>query len=773
MLLADQGADVVKVDRPGNPEVESLPRFVYDRGKRRIALDLKSDEGLRKARELVDAADVVIENFRPGVMDRLGLGAEQMTWRNPGLVYLALPGFASTDETAQVRAFEGVIGAATAQFTDLKPGGSYDRPIYTPVGLGSTYGALHGAIAVTLALYRREDTGAGDMIEVPLAGAAMSAMSVLLMKAEDPPERYGKGSTGSPFMTSFQGGDGAWLFWIAGGHSRNTVSLCKTLGIYDQLMADGLVDLPVYENLRLTNNLPDSSNLTAEWNAHITERVKAALSAKPAEAWVKLMYEAGVPCALHRTAEAWLRAKETDASGLTIEMDHPTHGKVRQFGTQVHLSGQPDLVPGPAEALSDIDWAPRDPVMKENQSSGILEGIRVLDLSNVLAGPACARMLAEYGADVIKIDTMHPYFGTRVFNWFPMEVSPGKRSLLLNLKMGQSKEIFDRLTDSADVIVHNFRPGVAERLGIGFDRMSKRNPKLTYMNVTAMDGPKDGPWGDRPGFDPMVQAATGIQVRYGGDGPPVLHAWASCIDYITGYSGTFGVALGLLRAKRGGPAGSLARTSLAMGSQLVQATMMFSTDDQPTGSEPQGPSAVGEHSLHRLYQATDGWLFLGGAPGDLAKLNDVVGLVSVPVGQEEEARRTDALVTQIEGKSVATWVEAFTAAGFGCHQVDSVEDIRHQYLHDVMTDGTGAWDDGRSISAIRVIDHPAGTPIHMCPPAYARLKEGSPKLAAAAPQMGANTREILSELGYVDREIDGFVAEGVVKEAFHEHYLPR
>ena len=121
-----------------------------------------------------------------------------------------------------MRAFEGVIGAATAQFTDLRPGGS-DVPIYTPVPLGSTYGAVHGAIAVTLALYRRADTGRGDVIEVPLAGAAMSAMAVLLMRVADPPVRYTRGGP-SPLYRRYQGGDGTWLFWIAGGHSGTRCS---------------------------------------------------------------------------------------------------------------------------------------------------------------------------------------------------------------------------------------------------------------------------------------------------------------------------------------------------------------------------------------------------------------------------------------------------------------------------------------------------------------------------------------------------------------------
>ena len=115
MLLADQGADVVKVDPPGGPAFDSPANRTWNRGKRSIALDLKTPQALEAARKLVDGADVVLENFRPGVMDRLGLGARAMTAANPRLIYCSLPGFAAGDARAPLEAWEGVIGAAVVE----------------------------------------------------------------------------------------------------------------------------------------------------------------------------------------------------------------------------------------------------------------------------------------------------------------------------------------------------------------------------------------------------------------------------------------------------------------------------------------------------------------------------------------------------------------------------------------------------------------------------------------------------------------------------------
>ncbi len=193
MLLADQGADVIKVDRPNSDQPRTPQSAVFNRGKRRIELDLKLSSDLERAKALVKTADVVIENFRPGVMKRLGLDAETLTALNSRLIYLSLPGFASTDpQRADIRAFEGVLGAATGLFTDLQElrrllGG---RPVYTPIPVASTYGAIHGATAVTFALYHREKTGQGEQIEAPLAAAALSALAIINMKIDTKPKRY-------------------------------------------------------------------------------------------------------------------------------------------------------------------------------------------------------------------------------------------------------------------------------------------------------------------------------------------------------------------------------------------------------------------------------------------------------------------------------------------------------------------------------------------------------------------------------------------------------
>ncbi|MEM7033380.1 MAG: CoA transferase [Chloroflexota bacterium] len=818
MLLADQGADVIKIDRPGKPDYDHPADAVFNRGKKRLTLDLKQPSDLATAKALIETADVVIENFRPGVTDRLGLGAQAMTTLNPGLVYLSLPGFAASDtERASVRAYEGVVGAAVGLYTDLQTmrRNLNAPPIYTPIPLGSTYGAIHGVIAVTLALYAREVSGQGEIIEAPLAGAAMSAMAIINLQVENQPklyemltlsdeqraalpdwcdrvqaegeaaiEEFGKTltGTGSPASGTYMAGDGTWIYILAGGHNRNSQALLRVLDLYEDLVDEGMVDVPVYENLHL--DIPDSGGWSKQWNLRIRALIEGKVASEPAAHWVQILTDVGIPCAIHRSTKDWLNAPETDAAALTVEVDDPIYGPVRQLGVQTWLSStdQSFMQPISSRPFNNSDAAPsKSASTKTNRapsnSQPLLKGVRVLDLSNILAGPASARTLAEYGADVIKIDPTNPTIGPRMGFHFPIEVSPGKRSLLLDLKHEKGKQIFYDLVKTADIVVHNFRPGVADRLEIDYERLAKIKSDLVYVNLTAFNGPRPGPWMHRPGFDPLLQAATGIQMRYGGKGEtPLLHGWASCIDYITGYSATFGMALGLLRTRRPGQTapGDLVTTSLAQGAQLVQAPLLVGTKDIQPGEEVHGQQAIGEHALNRLYQAQDGWLFVAIPSGNTTDLQALAEFDNAPDDiWADDAVCATYLAERIATKPVDTWVQMFQAADIGCHRVDSLVDIRDAYLHEGPTaEIRKTWDDGRSISWVSMTDHPVGGAVELAAPAYARLQNAPIRLLSGAPKLGTHTEEILRELGYSTDQIDTLLVDGVIKTSLNEDYLP-
>jgi crotonobetainyl-CoA:carnitine CoA-transferase CaiB-like acyl-CoA transferase len=185
LLLADAGADVVRVDPPGGPYWQHSANAVLQRGKRSVVLDLKRPGDMRTARRLIERADVVVENFRPGVMDRLGLGPAEMTAANDRLLYLSLPGFGADDPRAHIAAWEGVVSAAAGLY--LYPGCTPmdyigDRsgePIYSAVPVASSYAAYQAAHSLIAALIARERTGRGQRIEVPLFDACFELIGRL------------------------------------------------------------------------------------------------------------------------------------------------------------------------------------------------------------------------------------------------------------------------------------------------------------------------------------------------------------------------------------------------------------------------------------------------------------------------------------------------------------------------------------------------------------------------------------------------------------------
>ena len=172
-----------------------------------------------------------------------------------------------------------------------------------------------------------------------------------------------------------------------------------------------------------------------------------------------------------------------------------------------------------------------------------LDGIRVLDLCIILAGPTCGRTLAEYGAEVIKIDMWHRPPSYRQLH----DVGRGKKSISLDLTKPAGLEAFFRLVDTADVVLGGFRKGVADRMGMGYEQLRSRKSDIVYVAINAFG--QDGPWAGRPGYEQNAQAATGVQMRNGGREGKPIHSPYTFNDYGTGLVAAYGVMLALLERK--------------------------------------------------------------------------------------------------------------------------------------------------------------------------------------------------------------------------------
>ena len=355
------------------------------------------------------------------------------------------------------------------------------------------------------------------------------------------------------------------------GCGRHSTSAATAAGV--QFHA-GNQNVPEFMELAGISHWRDEGLFEPERSEELNERFIELFKTRTAQEWEDLIAEAGSEATVCRTSEEWLSHPHARASEAVVEVEDPELGATLQPGLNARMSATPgEIRPRPEldsdrEAiLAELDGPGKSwNAPTESELRSALEGVRVLDLCIVLAGPTAGRTLSEYGADVIKIDA--PYRSESIV--FFTDVSRAKRSILLDLKTDEGKEVFWKLVDSADVVLQNYRAGAADRLGVGYEAVRARKPDIIYGSMNSYG--HLGPWAERPGHEQLAQAATGMQVRFGGDGPPMLQTNA-INDYGTGLMGAYGVALALLHRKKTGQGqhidSALAYTGVTLQAQLM------------------------------------------------------------------------------------------------------------------------------------------------------------------------------------------------------------
>jgi crotonobetainyl-CoA:carnitine CoA-transferase CaiB-like acyl-CoA transferase len=815
MMLADFGAEVIRVDPPEGPRWRDPAFDMLSRGKISIALDLKSARDLATAKALAARADVVIENFRPGVMARLGLDAETLRDQNPGLVYLSLPGFASTDpELAHVPAWEAVIAARTGQFTDM----GLNRvlmginPSFTPLALASAYGAVFGAMSVLFALAARGHLG-GDAIEVPLASALFEGLVYNSERIEGYPDRYKspreleidrRRTAGEamdmpfaalqafldPFYRTYTCADGRGFYVVAASHRHHPRRVLEALGL--EALAAELPDFDVYTDQKVwpgpwaLRNYP----VGAADRARITQAMEAAFLTRPAAAWEEIFGATPAPATSQQTTKDWLADPHALDSGLIVEVDDPRHGPMRQMGNVAWLGGDNGALakmPGPAtdqhraDILADLATAhPSPPVGERDKeggtaqpfpvtASGWLTGLKVLDLTNVIAGPTIASTLARFGAEVTQINTIEPSMDPWNGVIFGLHANRGKESVLLDIKSPKGREAFDRLLAEADVVTYNGTDRQRDRLGLDPDVLARAHPRLILVQLDMFGGPVRGPKADFLGYDDLAQAATGVMCRFGGGAAtPEEHAHLGTIDVLTGFCACVALGAALVRRERTGE-GGLARASLTAAGNLIQAPFMYDFEGRAPFDEPSGREVKGWGPFYYCYPAADGWFFLA-APVEradaLARVPELADLAHLP---EEEL--VQALTDRFETEPVAYWQGVLAQDTTAVMPLATLAGTRDESLVEEST--AGEIDIARAtFRTIRHDRHPMGRWVDLAAPNAVRPARAKITIPAPARKYGADTRAVLARLGYSDTKIDQMIADGIAATSWSEKYLP-
>jgi crotonobetainyl-CoA:carnitine CoA-transferase CaiB-like acyl-CoA transferase len=387
-----------------------------------------------------------------------------------------------------------------------------------------------------------------------------------------------------------------------------------------------------------------------------------------------------------------------------------------------------------------------------------LDDIRVIDLTVARAGPTCVRQLADWGADVIRVEPppAEPgapgLVGARHGADF-QHLHRNKRSLSLNLKAPGAGEILMRLVDSADVLIENMRPPVKHRLGFDFDTVHARNPRLVYGSVSGFG--QDGPYAGRGGVDQIAQGMGGLMSVTGlGDEP--TRAGIPVSDLAAGLYLAIGVLVALHDRDRTGT-GRWVQTSLL---ESMIAMMDFQAARWTISHEV--PAPAGNHHPMSVpmgcFATADGYVNIGAADGRLLRnLCEVIGLPWIPadprfdslVNRSANRAELNALVGErLLTQSTTSWVAALNEAGVPCGPVYRMDEVfgDPQVEHLAMT---------------QPVTHPVLGRLDIVRNAV-RMTDAPPTVRAPSPDVGANTDEVLDELGFPGEAIDRFRADGVI-----------
>ena len=678
LVLADQGADVIRVDPPGGPRWDTPVNAALLRGRRHVILDLHDATDRRRAGDLIASADVVVENFRPGVAGRLGVGADAMLARGPHLVYCSLPGFGADDPRADLAAWEGVVMAAAGAYSldvsgSVIPGGvaAGSAPVFSPLPLASLFGALEGAMAIVAALLARRRDGLGQRVEVPLFDTLFEAIGLRALSYQ----RNG------PAFTDFGSGfyhcaDGTYFTFIASWfhHLERFVEAAGVRSWID----DGVVD---YDRL-----WSDPATLR-----ELQDRLAVLFATRPAQEWEDLARAHGCTVGMLRTTREWMAEPQAVVSGTLVAVDDPLLGRTLVPGIAVRSSSAP-ATPVPVRAAPGSDTAavvtaldagppaPGDgtaPTGRRAVDDPPLAGLRVLDLSRVVAAPTAAKLLGQLGADVIKIDT-DPATARAAFRMPAMHehLNRAKETMVLDLKREADAAVFRRLVAETDVLVHNFTLDVEERLGIDEATIRRGTPDIVYLYLNTYG--RQGPWAGHRGFAELANITTGVTERSMGDERPPTAASASMdyprwtfTDYAAGVLGALGALVGLYDRSRTGR-GHLVETSLVRATALEQILYIVAADREEM-VEPRGTSAPGWGPGQRLYGTADGGtVFVGASPDQLTELAAALG---VDIADHDGEGLAHALARAISERSVDETDAALRAIGVGVHLVTSVREV--------------------------------------------------------------------------------------------------
>ena len=507
-FLADLGADVIRVEPPGGARSRRLPLSfaVRNANKRGVTIDIETER--ERLLSLLESADVWIETTRPGTLAALGLGPDAVLARNPQLVITSITDFGQSGDYRDWQADDAIHAAMSGILS--RSGLAGRDPLPAPRGMATETAAIQAAWATLVAYWNRLETGRGDHVDFSILEAATQTM--------DPAYGTASVSRASAFPST-RGRPEAGLYPIfpcADGHVRVVVLAPRQW----RAMRAWLGEPAAFQDERF-DAIP--ARLEAADELH---ELYAALFARMTKDAIAAEGQArGVPVAPVLGVADVLASPHFEARGAFVdaEVAPGVRGRLPSGFCEIDGArvGFRHRAPEPGEHDDDLGGAPCErpawPAARTGEASAVpsrpLAGLRVVDFGIIVIGNEIGRLLADQGADVIKIenrafpDAARVGYGGKLSHSF-VAGSRNKRSFGVNLRTPEGVALLKRLVAGADVVLENFKPGTLEKLGLGYESLRAVKPDLVMLSTNALGS--TGPWSRWLGYGPIVRCVSGI-----------------------------------------------------------------------------------------------------------------------------------------------------------------------------------------------------------------------------------------------------------------------
>ncbi len=700
MIFADFGAEVIRLEPPGGDPMWEHPAYLlWQRGKKSVAVDWVSDEGRAQARQLVEGADIFVETLKPGEAARLGLDYEALHAANPALIYYSLAPFGQTGPYRDFKAYDGIVNAKSGRMRD-QIGWQRNRPTFRAVNDISYHTAMFAVQGLCAALRVRAETGRGQKLEGSLlSGASAPNNNWRLFDGQEIPDDLYPGElskedvargvltadrhesdpqTANPSQICPETKDGRWIM-----HSHIQQDLFDAW-----IDAIGFSWIRDDDRYKTAPAIPDHDDRIA-LNIQIFERFKE----KTALEW-REVYRQHPDCAgeIMQTTQEALYHEQFMLNGHLIDIDDPRVGPMKQLGPFAKMHATPAQIarpaPRPAEHTAEVlAEAPRpapQPVPAGGNPGRPLEGVTVLECAGWLAAPFAGALLADLGATVIKVEPLHgdPYRRMPT-NENMIRAFQGKQNIGLNLKSEEGLRIFYELVKRTDIVMHNYRPGVPERLKIDYETLKAIKPELVYVYAGSYGS--IGPDRFRAAFNPTMGAFSGNSVFQSGEGNKPKGDQSP--DPIAGSGVATGMMLGLAARVLTGK-GQYIETSMMNSNVYCNSDDAFDYQGKPPRRVPD-KAQLGLEATYRLYETAAGWVFIAAQfDAEFAALAKALGrekLAADPrfISWRARIENGQALEAELEPifktRSADEWEAFLLAKEIGCVRADEASHLR--FLH--------------------------------------------------------------------------------------------